>query len=118
VTSATGQAGLRLDESRSRCFDQAGERGRQAGAAWAEESAEYLDLKRLAAIAAHRGFDGDQTGYRVVSTILGERHLTRREVAAFRETFGLEPDDADTQNRDYWQGFVQSALEAFEEFAI
>ena len=118
MTNATEQAGVRPEESRLRCFDQAGERGRQAGAAWAEDSAEYLDLKRLAAIAAHRGFDGDQAGYRVVSTILGERQLTRREIAAFRETFGLEHDDADTQNREYWRGFVQSALEAFEEFAI
>ena len=118
MTNATEQAGVRPEESRLQCLDQAGERGRQAGAAWAEESAEYLDLKRLAAIAAHHGFDGDQAGYRVVSTILGERHLTRKEIAAFRETFGLEHDDADTQNREYWRGFVQSALEAYEEFAI
>jgi hypothetical protein len=118
VTSATGQTGARLADSGSRCFDQAGERGRQAGAAWAEESAEYLDLKRLVAIAAHHGFDGDLAGYRVVSTILGERHLTRQELAAFRETFGLAHDDADTQNREYWRGFVQSALDAYDEFAI
>ncbi len=118
MTNATEQAGASLAEHRLRCCDQAGERGRQAGAAWAEDAAEYLDLKRLAVIAAHRGFDGDQAGYRVVCAILGERHLTGREIAAFRETFGLEHDDADTQNREYWQGFVQSALEAFEEFAI
>ncbi len=118
MTNATQQAGASLAESTLRRFEQAGERGRQAGAAWAEDAAEYLDLKRLAAIAAHRGFDDDHAGYRVVSAILGERHLTRREIAAFRETFGLEHDDADTQNREYWQGFVQSALEAFEEFAI
>jgi hypothetical protein len=109
---------VRPEESGFRCLDQAGERGRQAGAAWAEDSAEYLDLKRLAAIAARRGFDGDQAGYRVVSTILGERHLTMREISAFRETFGLEHDDTDTQSREYWRGFVQSALEAFDEFAI
>ena len=118
MTNAAEQAGVTPDEGRLRCFDQAGERGRQAGAAWAEDSAEYLDLKRLAAIAAHHGFDGDQTGYRVVSTILGERHLTRKEIAAFRETFGLAHDDADTQNREYWRGFVQSALEAYDEFLI
>jgi hypothetical protein len=118
MTSATEQAGATLADSGVRCLDQAGERGRQAGAAWAEGSAEYLDLKRLAAIAAHRGFDGDQAGYRVVSTILGERHLTRREIAAFRDTFGLGHDDADSQSHEYWRGFVQSALEAFEEFAI
>lgn len=118
MASATEQTGSRLADSGLRCFDQAGERGRQAGAAWADDSAEYLDLKRLAAIAAHHGFDGDEAGYRVVSTILGERHLTRKEIAAFRETFGLAHDDADTQNREYWRGFVQSALEAFDEFAI
>ncbi|MCX7054389.1 MAG: hypothetical protein NTU56_09280 [Proteobacteria bacterium] len=101
-----------------RFFEQAGERGRRAGATWAEESAEYLELKRLASIAVHRGFDGEQAGYRVVSTILGERHLSRRDIAAFRETFGLEHDDADAQNREYWRGFVQSALEVFEEVAI
>lgn len=112
------QAGASPAETGSRYLEQAGERGRQAGAAWAEESAEYLDLKRLAEIAANRGFDGDQAGYRVVSTILGERHLTRTEIAEFRETFGLEHDDADTDNREYWRGFVQSALEAFEELAI
>lgn len=118
MTNAAERAGVMSDKGRLRYFEQAGERGRQAGAAWAEESAEYLDLKRLAAIAAHHGFDGDQAGYRVVSTILGERHLTRKEIAAFRETFGLAHDDADTQNREYWRGFVQSALEAYDEFAI
>lgn len=118
MTNAAGPTGVMLVASGVRYLDQVGERGRQAGAAWAEDSAEYLDLKRLAAIAAHHGFDGDQAGYRVVSTILGERHLTRKEIAAFRETFGLAHDDADTQNREYWRGFVQSALEAYEEFAI
>lgn len=118
MTNAAGPTGVMLVASGVRYLDRAGERGRQAGAAWAEESAEYLDLKRLAAIAAHHGFDGDQAGYRVVSTILGERHLTRKEIAAFRETFGLAHDDADTQNREYWRGFVQSALEAYDEFAI
>jgi hypothetical protein len=95
-----------------------GERGRQAGAVWAEESVQYLDLKRLAAIAAGRGFDDDHAGYRVVSAILGERHLTRMEIAAFRDIFGLEYDDADTQSRQFWRGFVHSALESFDEFAI
>jgi hypothetical protein len=38
------QTGARLADSELRYFDQAGERGRQAGVAWAEESAEYLDL--------------------------------------------------------------------------
>ena len=118
MTNATEHAGVRPAKSGLRCFDQAGERGRQAGAAWAEDSAEYLELKRLAAIAARRGFDDDHAGYRVVSTILGERHLTRREMAAFRDTFGLECDDADTQSQEYWRGFAQSALEAFDEFAI
>ena len=112
------QAGASLAENGLRYFESAGERGRQAGAAWAEGPGEYLDLKRLAVIAAHRGFDDDQAGYRVITAILGERHLTRSEIAAFRETFGLEHDDADTWNREYWQGFVHSALEAFEEFAI
>lgn len=118
MTNATEQAGVRHEESRLRYVEQAGDRGRRAGATWAEKSAEYLDLKRLAAIAVHRGFDGEQAGYRVVSTILGERHLSRMEIAAFRETFGLEHDDADAQNREYWCGFVQSALEAFEEVEI
>jgi len=118
VTNATEQAGVRPEESRLRYFEQAGERGRRAGAAWAEKSAEYLELKRLAAIAVHRGFEGEQAGYRIVNTILGERHLSRREVAAFLETFGLEHDDADAQNREYWRGFAQSALEAFEAVEI
>jgi hypothetical protein len=118
VRSATEQAGVRPEERRLNYFEQAGERGRRAGATWAEESAEYLDLKRLASIAMHRGFDGEQAGYRVVCTILGERHLSRTEIAAFRETFGLEHDDADAQSREYWCGFVQSALEAFEEVEI
>jgi hypothetical protein len=39
-------------------------------------------------------------------------------MAAFRDTFGLECDDADTQSQEYWRGFAQSALEAFDEFAI
>jgi hypothetical protein len=118
LTNATEQAGVRPEESSLRYFEQAGERGRRAGAAWAEESAEYLDLKRLAAIAVRRGLDDEQAGYWVVSTILGERHLSRREVAAFCETFGLQHDDADAQNREYWRGFVQSALEVFEEVEI
>jgi hypothetical protein len=101
-----------------RYFEQAGVRGRRAGAAWAEESAEYLDLKRLAAIATQRGIDDEQAGYWVVSTILGERHMSSREIAAFCETFGLGHDDADAQNRDFWRGFVQSALEVFEDVEI
>jgi hypothetical protein len=118
VRNATEQAGVRPEESRLRYLEQTGERGRRAGATWAEQSAEYLDLKRLASIAMHRGFDGEQVGYRVVCTILGERHLSRTEIATFRETFGLEHDDADAQSREYWCGFVQSALEAFEEVEI
>lgn len=118
MTNATEQAGVRSEESSLRYLEQAGERGRRAGAAWAEESAEYLDLKRLAAIAVQRGFDDEQAGYWVVSTILGERHLTSREIAAFCETFGLEHDGADAQNREYWRGFVQSALQAFEDVEI
>jgi hypothetical protein len=118
VTGATEQDGVRPEESSLRYAEQAGERGRRAGAAWAEESAEYLDLQRLAAIAVQRGVDDEQAGYWVVSTILGERHLSRREIAAFRETFGLEHDDADAQNQEYWRGFLQSALEVFEEVEI
>jgi hypothetical protein len=101
-----------------RYFEQAGDRGRRAGAAWAEESAEYLELKRLAAIAVHRGFDGEQAGYGIVNTILGERHLSTKEVAEFLAALGLGHDDADAQNREYWRGFLQSALEAFEEVEI
>jgi hypothetical protein len=118
VTNATEQSGARPEESRLRYVEQAGERGRQAGAAWAAELAEYLELKRLAAIAVYGGFDDEQAGYRIVSTILGERHLSRGEIAVFRETFGLEDDDADAQNREYWRGFVESALEAFEKVEI
>jgi hypothetical protein len=118
MTIATEAAGVRLGESRSKYVEHAGDRGRRAGATWAEASAEYLDLKRLAAVAAHRGFDGEQAGYRVVCTILGERHLSRTEIATFRETFGLEHDDTDAQSPEYWCGFVQSALEAFEEVEI
>jgi hypothetical protein len=118
VTNATEQGGVRPEESGFRYVDQAGDRGRRAGAIWAEQSAEYLDLKRLAAIAEQQGFDGEQAGYGIVNTILGERHLSTREVAALLETFGLEHDDADAQNREYWRGFLQSALEAFEEVEI
>lgn len=118
MTNATEQSGAKPEESRPRCVEQAGERGRQAGAAWAAEFAEYLELKRLAAIAVYGEFDDEQAGYRVVSTILGERHLSRGEIAAFRETFGLEDDDADAQNREYWRGFIESALEAFEQVKI
>lgn len=118
MTNATEQAGVRPEGSGFRYFNPAGDRGRRAGAAWAEQSAEYLDLKRLAVIAVQQGFDGEQAGYRIVNAILGERHLSTREVAASLETFGLEQDDADAQNREYWRGFLQSALEAFEEVEI
>jgi hypothetical protein len=118
VTNATEQAGVRPEEGSLRYVEQAGERGRQAGAAWAEETAEYLELKRLAVIAMRREFYGEQAGYRVVSTITGERQLRRRDIAAFREAFGIEHDDDDAQNSEYWCGFVQSALEAFEEVEI
>jgi len=118
VTDATEQAGVRSGERRLKYLEQAGERGRRAGATWAENSAEYLELKRLATIAVHWGFEGEKAGYWIVSTILGERHLSRREFAAFLKTCGLEHDDADAQNREYWCGFAQSALEAFEAVEI
>lgn len=97
---------------------QAGERGRRAGAIWAAESAEYLDLKHLASLAASGGFDDERAGYRVVCTVCGERQLSLAETAEFRGTFGLDDDDADQQPAEYWQGFVQGALDAFELLEI
>ena len=118
MTYATRQIGVQPDEHRPGRLEQADYRGRQAGAAWAAEFAEYLELKRLAAIAVHGVVGDEQTGYRVVGAIRGERQLSRGELAAFRETFGLDDDDADAQNRDYWKGFIESALDAFEKVEI
>jgi len=118
VASATEQTDVRPGENRLKYVEQAGERGRRAGATWAENSAEYLELKRLAEIAMRRGFEGEQAGYRVLNLILGERHLSRKDVAAFLATYGLEHDDADAQSPEYWRGFAQSALEAFEAVKI
>lgn len=118
MTNATERAGVSLAASKVRYVEQAGERGRHAGATWAAEAAEYIQLKRLAAVAVHLGFDDPQAGYRVVSTILGERILSGSEIAEFRETFGLDDDDADAESREYWLGFVESALEVFERVEI
>ena len=86
---------------------QAAERGRRVGAAWAADSAEYVELKRLAAVAAHLRFDDKQVGYRVVRAILGERMLSAAEIAT-------NDDDVRAESGDYWQGFVDSALDVFE----
>lgn len=118
MTSVTERSSARLAGGAAGFVARANERGRQAGAAWATDMAEYLDLKRLAAIAVRGGVDDARAGYRVVSTIRGERQLNSDEIAVFRETFGLGDDDADVQSMEFWQGFVQSALEAFEQVEI
>ena len=95
--------------------------GSGAASAGPGHAADRLNSETLAALA------------RQISR--GEDHVTADQLAAIdaldtgvrggpepeditRETFGLEHDAADTQNREYWRGFVQSALDAFEEFAI
>jgi hypothetical protein len=118
VTNATGRGGARRGASTVGFVVQNRERGRQAGAAWSAELAEYLDLKRLAEIAERGGFDDERAGYRVVSAIRGERYLSGEEIEAFREIFGFDNVDAETHSREYWLGFVQSALEAFDEVEI
>ena len=118
MSHATDRAGVRPEQIPLRHVAAADERGRRAGAAWAAEFAEYLELKRLAALAA-RGVAGDeQAGYRVVGAIRGERQLSRAEFAAFRETFGIDDDDADAQNQEFWEGFIESALDAFARVEI
>jgi len=118
MTDATERVAMGLAAGTMRYGQQAGERGRYAGAAWAAEIAEYLQLKRLAAVAAYLKFDDEQAGYKVVNTILGERIWTAREIAEFREILGLDDGEFDADSRDYWQGFVEGALEVFETVAI
>ena len=115
MTVTSGQASTQPVGRNVQRGAQEAERGRRIGAAWAADSAEYVELKRLAAVAAHLRFDDKQVGYRVVRAILGERMLSGPEIATFRESIGIgNDDDVRAESGDYWQGFVDSALDVFE----
>lgn len=101
-----------------RVLDPDGDRGRAAGAAWAADTAENVELKRLAAIAVHLRFDDEQIGSRIVSAILGERHLSKAELVEFRGIVGLDDDDAVVESGAYWSGFVDGALELFDRVEL
>ena len=115
MTHATERAGTRPAESMVTYGKRAFERGRRVGAAWAANTADYVELKRLAAIAVYLPLNDGLAGYRVISAILGEQSLTGPGMAEFFESIGIgDHDDPEVESGDYWEGFVESVLEVFE----
>jgi len=109
----------RLRKSKEDFTKLAHGRGQADGTEWAMESAEYGELKRLA--DGWQGVESTETNdaygapgvfQRMISE---DRKADRSDVSAFWTDLGKEDDDPDAYSAEYWDGFIEGALEVFEK---
>lgn len=115
MNSAAERAIERLRSSKAEFMDDAKERGRGVGAAWATDTAEYEELKRL----ADARIEGLETNNRmgpgfIVAAIDPDRCTSRSDVVAFWESLGFDRRDPDLDWAEFWEGFAEGAVEVFE----
>lgn len=109
----------RLKKSKLAYAAEGYDRGHAAGVLWAQDTAEYGELKRLSNEweSAETTETDDAYGSPGVflRMISGEDQLTRTEVDDLLANVGLDKRDDDAYSPDYWDGFVEGALEVFDK---
>jgi len=108
----------RLRQSKKTFLGAAKERGRMDGTGWAMDTAEYGQLKGL-----HDEWPRIETcktndSLGAPGVFLGmsaEDCVDRDAVFRFWENVGKVPFDEDLYSPEYWNGFVEGALEVFEK---
>ena len=116
MLSATERAKERLKISKQEFTDEALERGREIGATWAADDAEYWQLKAL----ADSGIDDCETidalgPPGVVVPVIDNDYIGRTSIENFWQNLGYDLNDPDLYSAEFWLGFVDGAVELFEE---
>ncbi|MCE7902874.1 MAG: hypothetical protein DYH20_09540 [Gammaproteobacteria bacterium PRO9] len=109
----------RLEESRQRYLKEAAERGHADGTKWAMVTAEYGELKRLddawPAVGSCDTSDAMGAPGVFLRIIKGDDCSQRSDIDDFWSALGKDDNDDDCYSAEYWDGFVEGALEVFEE---
>ena len=123
MTSAMERASERLKVSKFEYVEKAHERGRSAGAYWAADRAEYGELKRLADSADQLTdldtIDALGAPGIVIRVIESEAEFAgRQSIADFWVNLGFDKNDDDLYSAAWWEGFVEGAVELFDNVDI
>jgi predicted transcriptional regulator len=107
----------RLKQSKEQYVKDAGDRGRSDGTVWAMNKAEYGQLKGLAAAWPEietTDTDDPMGPACVLVSIINPDDYNSTAVNAFWNDLGKERNDVDWNSSDYWDGFIEAAVEFFE----
>jgi hypothetical protein len=108
----------RLKMSKAKHEAEAQDRGHKDGSKWAMESANYGELKNL---AQHwPAIESTETNNAlgppgVFQRMLKGDGVSRIDVDGFWTNLWKARDDSDEYSSEYWDGFVEGALEVFEK---
>jgi hypothetical protein len=110
----------RLRQSKVEFLGAAQERGKADGTRWAMETADYGELKRLADNwpQCETTETTDALGAPGVFLNLiseDDERCDRMDIDDFWVNLGKESRDEDAYSAQYWDGFVEGALEVFEK---
>jgi hypothetical protein len=113
MRSAVERASERLAASKVECEAETRERGRDAGIEWAADQASYRELERLAAAEINfYGCDHRGPAATFADVVFG---LDRMEEDELWESYlGRDLSDVDDLcSADFWDAFVDGALEVY-----
>jgi hypothetical protein len=109
----------RLKASKKQFEDLARDRGHAEGVAWAQESADFAELKSLSKVwpLTESCETEDALGAPgVFLRMISEGRLgDRQDINDFWTNLGHEGGDQDQYSHQFWDGFTEGALEVFEQ---
>ena len=111
----------RLATSKAEYEAEARDRGHADGTKWAMGKAEYGQLKNLAQhwpnteTTAPTGINDAFGPAGVFQWMIQGDSASRTDIEAFWVDLWKEPTDPDRGSAEYWDGFVEGALEVFEK---
>lgn len=108
----------RLRKSKESFLEEAKERGRSEGTSWAMHQAEYAELQRLA--TDWEQMESTETGDAFgapgvfLRIIAADGHVDRQDIDDFWTNLDAEVPE-DQYSSDFWDGFIEGALEVFDQ---
>ena len=107
----------RLKASKEAYAKEGAERGRNAGATWASQNAEYGELKLLDDNWQQVESCETDDAFGAPGVFLGMigMDVGRQDINEFWSNLGFEVNDPDQYSAEWWDGFVEGALEVFQE---
>jgi hypothetical protein len=104
----------RLRASKARVEERSRESGKECGKTWAQQAAEYDELKRIAGYAKIKQVPAPVNLEAVQTLIDPEKEMTRYEWHDFWQKHG---DGDGDPNDAFAEGFVEGATEIYDEIA-